>query len=235
MCESAVAGGRAAGAEPRPPGTRAIAIAHAFAAGGEPSDSERKLVVGGAEHVAVSLFERFDYTALGHLHLPQQLTPKAAYAGSPIAYSFAEADRAKSVILGRLADDGSLELERREVPTHRPVSRLEGSLDELMSSPEFAAYESHWLEITLTDAVRPRGPMERLRRRFPELLSLRFAHDPAAVESSSRERLARLERRDPFELAAEFVTHVRGGPLSAEEAVLLREALDRQRVEEQAA
>lgn len=212
---------------------RTIAIAHAFVAGGEPSDSERRLAVGGAEHIPVSLFEHFNYTALGHLHRPQQVALTAAYSGSPIPYSFSEAAGAKSVVVGELGDVGPAEIERREVPTFKAVSRLEGSLDELLTGTEFAPYEDHWLEVTLTDKARPRGPMEQLRRRFPDLLSLRFTHDPTAATSSSAERLARLERRDPFELAREFVEYVRGGPPTAAEAKLLRDALDRQRVEEQ--
>lgn len=215
--------------------SRTIAIAHAFVAGGEPSDSERRLAVGGAEHVAASLFERFDYTALGHLHLPQQVTPKAAYSGSPIAYSFSEVGTTKTVILGELTAAGALTVERREVPTFKPVSRLEATLNELMESAVFATYEDHWLEVILTDEVRPRGPMEQLRRRFPGLLSLRFKHDPATAATGSAERLARLRQRDPLELAAEFVEHVRGEPPRPAELDLLRNALNRQRAEEQAA
>lgn len=221
--------------EARPAGTRSIAVAHAFVAGGEPSDSERRLAIGGAEYVAAALFDRFDYTALGHLHLPQQVTPTVVYSGSPIAYSFSEAATEKSVIVGELAADGELRFERRGVPAFKPISRLEGELEDLLTSPDFRQYEQHWLEVTLTDRVRPRGPMEQLRRRFPDLLSLRFSHDPVAVTSSSAERLARLEQRDPFDLASEFVEHVRGGPPSPPEAKLLRQALERQQSQERAA
>lgn len=222
-------------AENRAPGTPAIAVAHAFVTGGQPSESERRLSVGGAEQVMAGAFETFGYTALGHLHLPQQVSPTALYAGSPIAYSFSEVGHAKSVVLGELAPGGGVSVERREVPVWKPVARLEGELGELMSDPGFGRYEDHWLEITLTDKARPRGPMEQLRRRFPGLLSLRFSHDPAAAGSTSAERLARLEKRDPLELAVEFVEHVRGGPPTDAEKALLREALDRQGAGERAA
>lgn len=221
--------------ENRPPGTRSIAVAHAFVTGGQPCDSERRLSVGGAEQVMAGTFEAFDYTALGHLHLPQQISTSALYSGSPIAYSFSETGHAKSVVLGELRPSGEVKVERRDIPVWKPIARLEGRLEELMGDPALARYEDHWLEVTLTDEVRPRGPMEQLRRRFPGLLSLRFSHDPVATAASSAERLARLERRDPLELAGEFVEHVRGGPPTAAELALLREALDRQRSEEQVA
>ncbi len=79
-----------------PKNVRTICIAHAFITGGEPSESERMLTVGGAETVSAQLFDGFSYTALGHLHRPQQfLDGKVSYSGSPLKYSFSEADNSK--------------------------------------------------------------------------------------------------------------------------------------------
>lgn len=216
----------------RPEGTRAIAIAHAFVAGGEESESERRLAVGGAEQVPVSLFEDFNYTALGHLHLPQHPATDVVYSGSPIAYSFSEVGREKSVVLAELGPDGQLELERRPVPVTRPISRIEGELEQLLVAPEYGPFEDHWLEITLTDGSRPQNPMDRLRARFPGLLSLQFAHDYVPRDISTQDRLELLERGDPLELACEFLEHVRGEGPSPAERDLLRQALASQEVEE---
>ena len=48
-------------------------MAHAFVAGGVPSESERPLSVGGSGRVGVGRFRGFDYVALGHLHRPQRV------------------------------------------------------------------------------------------------------------------------------------------------------------------
>src|SRR4051812_31440109 len=72
----------------RPAGTRSVVAAHAFVVGGEPSDSERDISVGGVGAVPAGLFADADYVALGHLHGRQQLALAVRYSGSPLAYSF---------------------------------------------------------------------------------------------------------------------------------------------------
>ena len=73
-----------------------ILVAHTFVAGGLETDSEREISVGTVENVAVEIFEKFDYVALGHLHNPNALNnEKIKYSGSPLAYSFSEAKNTK--------------------------------------------------------------------------------------------------------------------------------------------
>lgn len=67
----------------RTPGTRSVVLAHAFVAGGEPSDSERDITVGGVSAVPAGVFSGVDYVALGHLHGSQRLTERVRYSGSP--------------------------------------------------------------------------------------------------------------------------------------------------------
>ena len=75
----------------RAPGTRSVVLAHAFVTGGEPSDSERDITVGGVAAVPAGVFDGVDYVALGHLHGCQTLTDRVRYSGSPLPYSFSEA------------------------------------------------------------------------------------------------------------------------------------------------
>ena len=71
-------------------------MAHVFATGGEPSESEREIVVGGLATVPTSVFAGIDYAALGHLHGPQRLAEHVRYSGSPLPYSFSEERHRKS-------------------------------------------------------------------------------------------------------------------------------------------
>ncbi len=72
-------------------GVRSVVIAHAFVLGGEESESERPLSVGGSGAVPCELFQGFDYVALGHLHRPQRAgADHIRYAGSLAKYSFSE-------------------------------------------------------------------------------------------------------------------------------------------------
>lgn len=209
----------------RPPGTRSVVLAHAFVTGGQESDSERDIAVGGAASVPAALFDGIDYTALGHLHGAQSLTDRVRYCGSPLAYSFSEAGHRKTMWLIDLGPGGTLTAERLDCPQPRPLSRIRGRLADLLADPAHAAAEQHWTEATLTDPVRPAEPMARLRARFPHLLSLHFEPErpPEDTAGSYAERLA---GRTDRQIAADFVRHVRGGrgPDAAERA-LLDEAL----------
>ena len=77
---------------------RSLCLAHAFVTGGTESESERQLTVGGSSLVPIDVFAGFSYTALGHLHRPQELSSTVRYSGTPLAYSFSE-DHSKSVLI----------------------------------------------------------------------------------------------------------------------------------------
>ena len=69
--------------------------------------------------------------------------------------------------------------------------------------------EAAWCQVTLTDAVRPLGAMERLRRRFPHTLALQFDPQGAPVAAALLRRARR--QRDDLEVCCDFLGHVRGG------------------------
>ncbi|MEV4339337.1 exonuclease SbcCD subunit D [Streptomyces sp. NPDC049590] len=209
----------------RPPGTRSVVLAHAFVTGGQASDSERDITVGGVAAVPAGIFDGADYVALGHLHGCQIITDRVRYSGSPLAYSFSEAGHRKSMWLIDLAADGSVAAERVDCPVPRPLARIRGTLDHLLADPELARHEDAWVEATLTDPVRPAEPMARLTERFPHTLSLVFA--PERAPDDPRVSYARrLAGRSDEQVAQDFVAHVRGAGPDAAEAAVLREAFD---------
>ncbi|MEU2553903.1 exonuclease SbcCD subunit D [Streptomyces sp. NPDC013313] len=209
----------------RAPGTRSVVLAHAFVTGGRASDSERDITVGGVAAVPAGVFDGVDYVALGHLHGCQTLTERVRYSGSPLAYSFSEADHRKSMWLVDLAADGSVAAERLDCPVPRPLARIRGALEELLADPGLARHEGAFVEATLTDPVRPADPMARLTERFPHTLSLVFAADRAA-DDPKVSYARRLAGRGDQEIAEDFVAHVRGAGPDEPEAAVLREAFD---------
>ncbi|CAL9635548.1 exonuclease SbcCD subunit D [Streptomyces sp. enrichment culture] len=209
----------------RPRGTRSVVLAHAFVTGGQASDSERDITVGGVAAVPAGIFDGADYVALGHLHGCQTITERVRYSGSPLAYSFSEAGHRKSMWLIDLDADGSVTAERVDCPVPRPLARIRGRLDDLLADPELTRHEDAWVEATLTDPLRPAEPMARLTERFPHTLSLVFAPD-RAPDDPRVSYARRLAGRSDEQVAQDFVAHVRGtGPDAAETAVL-REAFD---------
>ena len=206
----------------RGPGTRSVVLAHAFVAGATPSESERDISVGGVSRVATSLFDGIDYTALGHLHGPHVLGDALRYSGSPLAYSFSEADQVKGSWLVELDADGLSSTHWIDAPVPRRLARLTGSLDELLHDPGTRS--------TRTTGSRPRSPtrldrpraMEQLRRRFPGALVLQF---PAPV-ADPHTPVARRAGRSDHDIALDFISDLRGVPATPQESALLGEAVD---------
>jgi DNA repair protein SbcD/Mre11 len=211
------------------PGVRSVVLAHAFVAGATPSDSERDITVGGVSRVPTTTFDGIDYVALGHLHGPHVLDEHLRYSGSPLAYSFSEAGHRKGswvVDLGAPSSTGggaALTASFVEAPVPRPLARLRGTLEELLTDPTLGAHEGSFVEVTLTDRVRPLGAMDRLRRRFPHTLVLAFSTTPTLPGTPSA---AATHSRHDRDIARAFVADLRGAPATEPEAALLDRAVE---------
>jgi len=211
-------------------GGRSVVLAHAWVTGGESSESERDISVGGVANVPAGLFDGVDYTALGHLHRPQELRPGLRYSGSPLPYSFGEAGHAKLSLLVELDAAGLARVEEVPAPVHRRLTALRGRLADLLQSPEHTPYEDDFVSVVLTDLAKQLDAMTALRRRFPYALDLR--HEPDLLRADDGATYAaRTRGRSDLEVAELFVAHVRTEP-EERERLLLREALEVARLEE---
>lgn len=144
---------------------RNILICHQFAAGAVPSDSEESSV-GGLDIVDASVFDAFDYVAMGHIHKPQKMgRDTLRYAGSPLKYSFSEAAFEKSVVIADIGKKGSIKLKTVPLKPLRDVRILEGMLDELMALP----YSEDLVWATVHDEDVMQDASLTLRTVFPNL------------------------------------------------------------------
>ncbi|GAA2165623.1 exonuclease SbcCD subunit D [Actinomadura napierensis] len=206
------------------PGLRSVVLAHAFVTGGESSESERDISVGGSAQVSASVFDGVDYAALGHLHGRWAITDRVRYSGSPLAYSFSEERHVKGSWLVDLREDG-VAAEFVEAPVPRRVARVRGRIDDLLTGSRFEKYEDRWLQITLTDERRPSSAMERLRRRFPHTLVLGFDPEGGGTDNA-RTWTERVRERSELDIAGDFVAEVTDGPATGAERALLHEAFE---------
>ena len=145
---------------------RNILLCHQFITGCETSDSEER-AVGGLDNIDASVFDAFDYVALGHIHKPQRvLRDTLRYAGSPLKYSFSEASHRKSVTVADLGEKGDISV--RTVPLHplRDVRTLEGTIDGLMDAP----YSEDYLWITVHDELVPPDARVTLSVNYPNMM-----------------------------------------------------------------
>lgn len=206
--------------------TPTMAVAHAFVTGAQVSDSEKQLAIGGVDAVEADVFAGFDYTALGHLHRPQLIggMHQVAYSGSPLPYSFSE-DHPKSVRLIELKAGGIESIEEIAIPVGRPVSTLTGTLEELLGAPAYARHHDCWVAARLTDEVAQVQPMDRLRKRFGHIVSVRYASRLGAPILGPGALGQPIEMRAPEDLIFDFLANLRNRPASNGEQVLVREAV----------
>jgi DNA repair protein SbcD/Mre11 len=204
-------------------GGRSVVLAHAFVTGGEASESERDISVGGVASVPMSVFDGVDYVALGHLHGRQCMSETVRYSGSPLAYSFSEEHQVKGAWLVDLGE--TVRAEFVEAPVPRRAARVRGRIDDLLTGERWSAHEDHWLQVTLTDPDRPAGAMDRLRRRFPHTLALAFEPEGGSADDD-RGWAERIRDRSELEIAYDFVREVRGSAASEDERDLLHEAFE---------
>jgi len=203
-------------------GVRSVVLAHAFVTGGEGSDSERSITVGGIEQVPASVFDGVDYVALGHLHGPQRLAQHLRYSGSPLAYSFSEATHRKSVWLVDLAATGLVEVRRRELPVPRRLATITGRLAEILDDPAHTDLEDCFLSVTVTDDVRPLDMQRRLQARFPHAVHADWR--PAGGRPAELRYAEAVAGRGDNEIAAGFIADCRGSTPTGSEQALLEKA-----------
>ena len=167
-----------------------VAVSHALVSEAELSDSDRSARIGGAGAVPVSVFDGFDYAALGHIHKPQAMSARVRYSGSPMAYSFgAEEAHEKGFVLFDTESGEARFVPIRQLHPHRSVKAAWAEIPALQKE-----LEGCWLNLTVTD--RPAGPEMHgeMRERFPYLAFLRgrTAGGEEAGSAITGEELARM-------------------------------------------
>ncbi len=214
-----------------PRGARSVAVAHAFVAGSETSESERPLAVGAAGTVSRECFLPFNYTALGHLHRPQEAGGnRIRYSGSILKYSFAETSQRKSVSLVELDGDGNVALEEIPLVPRRDVRCIEGYMAELLEGPPDGGSPYDYLMITLLDEGVILDAMGRLRERYPNLLHIarpQLVSRPENIRPSADHR-----RLTVLDLFSSFFQQVTSKPLGEKETASFVRVIEELRMKE---
>jgi exonuclease SbcD len=191
------------------PAARNIAVAHQYvtASGVRPEecDSEQKHI-GGLDNVDYSVFDAFDYAALGHLHGPQRIgRDTVRYAGSPLKYSFSEEKHKKSVTLVEIKEKGQVEYRQLPLVPARDFKTLRGTFGEVMS-PGFTAPLSaeDYYRIILTDEQDVDQAPARLRKYFyKNLMDLEYDNTRTRTQSDIDAGEEALEK-EPIEVLQEL-------------------------------
>lgn len=153
------------------PQARHVLLAHQYVSGAEICDSETRLI-GGVDQISTSLFDGFDYVALGHLHSPQKLCGgRVRYCGSPLPYSLSEEHQRKAALIVELGPKGRLTVEEQPLTPLHPLRTVTGTLANV-SNPEL--YSEDYVFAILTDESLLLDPLGALRITYPRLLGMRL-------------------------------------------------------------
>ena len=199
------------------PSVRNVLVAHQFVTGAERSDSE-DVSVGGMDNVDASVFEPFDYVALGHIHGPQRIGRETVrYCGTPLKYSFSERNHVKSVTVVTLGEKGRTEIRTVPLIPLHDMREIRGTYEELTLRKNWEGTATDdYLHVILTDENDVPDAMVRLRVIYPNIMKVDY--DNQRTRTASLTGLAEeAERKSEMELFEEFYAGQNGQPLSGEQ------------------
>lgn len=186
------------------PSKRNLLVAHQFVTGASRCESE-EVSVGGLDQVSVSIFDAFDYVALGHIHSPQHVGRETVrYCGTPLKYSFSEAEQEKSVTIVELKEKGEVTIRKVSLIPLRDMRKIRGTY---MEVTELSFYQgmntADYIQVTLTDEEDIPDGLQKLRVIYPNLMRLEY-DNKRTRESRLVEGTITVEQKSEQELFEEF-------------------------------
>lgn len=209
------------------PAQRNVLVTHQFVTGAARCDSE-EISVGGTDNVDVSVFEPFDYVALGHIHGPQQVGRETVrYCGTPLKYSFSEAKHQKSVTVVELGEKGAVSVRTVPLTPMRDLAELRGTYEELTFRGFYdgTSYPRDYVHITLTDEEDIPDAVSKLRIIYPNLMKLDY--DNKRTRAGIVLEGAEDQQRSPLELLEEFYEKQNGQPMGEEQRAFAKSLMER--------
>ncbi len=201
---------------------RNVLITHQFITDSEQSGSE-EMSVGGADNVDSSVFDGFDYVALGHIHRPQNVDSgnrrtHIRYCGTPLKYSFSEAGQDKSVTVVDIRDRGELEIRTVPLIPKRDLVELRGTYEELTNKSFYkdTSLQDDYVHVILTDEDDVPHAMDKLRTVYHNILKLSYDNQRTRHEASF-DALENVEELLPRDIFRTFYEETNGFQMSEEQ------------------
>ena len=210
---------------------RNVLITHQFVTGASTCESE-ELSVGGADNVDASVFDGFDYVALGHIHGPQNIgSNRIRYCGTPLKYSFSEASHNKSVTVVSLGEKGDLHLQLCPLYPKHDLREIRGSFAELTNRDFYVGTATDdYLHIILTDEEDVPEAVGKLRRIYPNLMKLSYDNTRTRADHII-DAAADVQQKTSLQLFEELYELQNNQPMSEEQRDFAQNLIERIREE----
>ena len=201
---------------------RNVLLAHQFVTGAARCDSE-ELSVGGLDDVDASIFDGFDYVALGHLHGPQKIGKETVrYSGTPLKYSFSEANQKKAAVIVDVEEKGKINIQQIPFLPKHDMREIRGTYMEVTALDFYKDMKTDdYLHITLTDEEDIPDAIGKLRTIYPNIMKL--SYDNLRTRAAVTVRgTAEVEEKSPMELLKEFYELQNNQPMTDEQEEIAR-------------
>ena len=206
---------------------RNLMITHQFVTGADRTESV-EISVGGTDNVDVSVFDVFDYTALGHIHRPQNCkSEKVRYSGTPLKYSFSESKDKKSITIVELKEKGNLSVDTIPLKPMRDMVELKGKYDEIMLRDFYkdTSYQEDYVHITLTDEDDIPDAIGKLRTVYHNLMKLDY-DNLRTRNMNSIDGAENVEKKSPYEHFSEFYEKQNNQPMNDNQSDFMKKLIE---------
>lgn len=202
-----------------------ILVAHQFVTGAVRSESEEN--VGGLDNVDVSVFDPFDYVALGHIHGPQKVGRETVrYCGTPLKYSLSEANHTKSVTVVDIPENKKIEIRTVPLVPMHELREVKGTFDELMDRRNYEGTAvADYLYVVLTDEDDVPDALGKLRTVYPNVMKLGYDNTRTRVTQTIDDG-AVLEGKKPIDLFGELYEKQNNQEMSDEQRSFVQNIID---------
>ena len=204
-----------------------ILVAHTFVSGGLETDSEREISVGTVENVAVEIFEKFDYVALGHLHNPNAIKEeRIKYSGSPMAYSFSEATQTKGMRLVELTKEIYTE-EFISLEQKRKLYNISTTYEEVFTKEFQLNFDckNDYFSMELSGMEGVTDPLPRIKEYYPNTLLLKQKRNNNSDSEIKFDK--EMFTKSPLELIEGFYSEQTGSELTVGQKRVLVNIIDK--------
>ena len=196
---------------------RNILVAHQFVTGASRCESE-DVQVGGLDNIDAAVFTPFDYTALGHIHSPQNVgTDQVRYCGTPLKYSFSEVDQEKSITVVELEKKGTVRTSLLPLKPLRDMRKLRGTYLELTDRSFYRDMNREdYIQVTLTDEDDVPDGLQKLRVIYPNIMQLLYDNQRTKTTQEVDAAQA-VEKKTEMELFYEFYELQNNQPMTKQQ------------------